>query len=124
MIAGHNHHHLEKRIASALLSGIPKRHEIPFLYKMSERLLRRGRDGWLSDHQAQWLFAILTRCEGTTPTAPMPRARPPSGRDKSKTLEQPFVHNRINLSDCLETPEATSDDSSPLNISFFANTSC
>jgi hypothetical protein len=105
MIVGHSHHRLEKRITAALLTGIPNDHEIPFLYEMSERLLRRGRDAWLSDRQAQWLFAILARCEETTPTAPPSRARPPAARDKSEALEPPFVHNRINLSDCLETPE-------------------
>jgi len=103
MIAGHNHNRLEKRISRALISGNAKPHEIPFLYRMSERLLRRGREAWLSDRQAQWLHVILNRCEAGTRTSPKQLARPPATTNRSEQLKSDFVQETINLSDCIET---------------------
>lgn len=113
MIAGHNHCRLERRINSALLSGIPYEYEIQFLHKMSERLLRRGRDAWLSDRQAQWLHVILDRCEAATRTSPQPPARLRVTPNEPAQLKSDFVQETINLSDCIETTEVASDDSCP-----------
>lgn len=108
MIVGHNHHRLEKRITAALLSGIPYPREAYFLQQMSERLLRRGRDAWLSVRQAQWLHVILNRCEAGTRTSPKQLARPPATTSRSEQLKSDFVQEAINLSDCMETTEVTS----------------
>lgn len=108
MIAGYNHRRLEERINSALLCGIPYEYEIPFLHKMSKQLLRRGRDAWLSDRQAQWLHAILDRCEAGPRTSPKLPARPPATTNRSEQLKSDFVQETINLSDCITTTEAAS----------------
>jgi hypothetical protein len=115
MIAGYDHRHLEERINSALLSGIPYEYEVLFLHKMSERLLRRGRDAWLSDRQARWLNVILDRCEAGPRTLPKLPAHPPVTRNRSKQLKSDFVQKPIKLSDCMETTEGISDNPSLLN---------
>lgn len=117
MIAGYNHRRLEERINSALLSGIPYEYEILFLHKMSERLLRRGRDAWLSDRQAQWLNVILDRCEAGPRTSPKLPTRLPVTTNRSEQLKSDFVQKPINLSDCIETTEVASNDSCPSNSS-------
>ena len=108
MIAGYNHRRLEERISSALLSGIPYEYEVLFLHKISERLLRRGRDAWLSDRQAQWLHTILDRCEASSRTSPKLRSPSPATTNRSQQLKSDFVQKPINLSDCIETTEAAS----------------
>ena len=114
MIAGYNHRRLEERINSALLSGIAYGCEIPFLHKMSERLLRRGRDAWLSDRQAQWLHAILDRCEASSRISPKLRSSTPATTNRSERVESEFVQETINLSDCITTTEAAS--LSPISV--------
>lgn len=123
MIAGYHHRRLEERINSALLSGVPYEYEIPFLQRMSERLIRRGRDAWLSDRQAQWLNAILDRCEAGKRPSAKPPTRPPAAPKRSKQLKSDFAQKTINLSDCMETTEVTSDSSSLLNGYSPANSS-
>ncbi len=108
MIAGYSHRRLEKRINSALLSGILYEYEFLFLHKISERLLRRGRDAWLSDRQAQWLNAILDRCEAGPRTSSGLPARPPATTNRSEQLKSDFVQETISLSDCITTTEAAS----------------
>lgn len=116
MIVGHNHHRLEKRISTALLSGIPHSQEIEFLYKMSERILHEGRDARLSDRQAEWLLAILTRCEARrSPTPAQSRQRghrlmpqPPPER-----LGPNFIQERLGTRDYLESPDISLKPSSP-----------
>jgi hypothetical protein len=77
MIVGHNHHRLEKRIAAALLSGSPYPREAYFLQQMSERILHKGKNTRLSDRQAEWLVAILARCEKKPSPMPKRPLRPP-----------------------------------------------
>jgi hypothetical protein len=82
MIMGHKHHRLEKRIESALLSRIPNPREAYFLHGMSERILHHGQNTRLSDRQAEWLFAILTRCEAKTSRTPTPAPGPSPARKR------------------------------------------
>ncbi len=109
MIVGHNHHRLEKRITAALLSGIPYPREAYFLQQMSERILHRGRNTWLSDRQAERLFAILTRCEkkpSPTPKRPPPPPHLPSPQPQLEGPE-PF-----RIEECFVDPQSPSRHSS------------
>ncbi|MBR0866304.1 hypothetical protein JQ614_32265 [Bradyrhizobium diazoefficiens] len=102
MIVGHNHHRLESRISAALLSGIPYSREAEFLQKMSRRIHHKGSNASLSNKQAEWLLAILTRCEAkSSPTTKehRPTLRP---RTAEPTVER---HDVINITDCLIEPK-------------------
>jgi hypothetical protein len=100
MIVGHNHRRLEKRITAAMFSGIPYPREAYFLQQMSERIIHKGENTWLSDLQAKRLFAILTRCEKKpSPKRPShtPRPRnpqPTSKRPEAFHIEECFVDPR------------------------------
>jgi hypothetical protein len=92
MIVGHNHRRLEKRVAAALLSGIPYPREAYFLQQMSRRIQHKGNNAFLSDRQAAWLLAILIRCEkkpSPTPKRPLPSPRLPKPQPQPKGPE-PF----------------------------------
>ncbi|MEH2539173.1 hypothetical protein [Bradyrhizobium sp. AZCC 1699] len=98
MIVGHNHRRLEKRIAAALLSGIPYPREAYFLQQMSRRILHKGNNAFLSDRQAAWLLAILTRCEKKTspPKRPAPAPSLPTPQPIAKepmpfNIEECFI---------------------------------
>jgi hypothetical protein len=103
MIVGHNHHRLEKRISAAMLSGIPYPREAYFLQQMSERIIHRGKDTWLSDLQAGRLFAILTRCE--TKSSPPPKRSPHNSRSRSPqpTSEGPEA---FHIEECSVDPQS------------------
>ncbi|WLB09498.1 hypothetical protein QIH87_47490 [Bradyrhizobium elkanii] len=101
MIVGHNHRRLEKRIAAALLSGMPYPREAIFLQQMSRRILRKGNDASLSHRQAAWLFAILNRCEKKTspPKRPAPALSPPNAQPKPEgpkpfNIEECFIESQ------------------------------
>lgn len=116
MIVGHNHHRLEKRISTVLLNGIPHSHEIEFLYKMSERILHGGRDARLSDRQAEWLFAILTRCEARiSPSTAQSRQRAHRlmPQPQPERLGPPFIEEHLGTRDYLESPDFSLKPSSP-----------
>ncbi|WP_316186483.1 hypothetical protein [Bradyrhizobium sp. SZCCHNRI2014] len=103
MIVGHNHHRLEKRITAALLGAIPNPREAYFLQKMSERILHKGKNTWLSDRQAEWLFAILAHCEkkqSPPPKRPLPPPRLPRPQPQSEGPE-PF-----RIEECFVDPQA------------------
>lgn len=110
MIVGHNHHRLEKRITTVLLGGMPYPREALFLHRMSERIIHRGQNTWLSDRQAEKLFAILSRCEAkASPTPPRQRALPPvSPPPLPRDWPEP-----LRLKDCFEKPEAPPKHLSP-----------
>ena len=119
MIVGHNHHRLEKRISAALLSGIPHPHGIKILYKMSERILHEGRDARLSDRQAEWLFAILTRCEARrslTPAQSRQRAHRLMPQPQPERLGPPFIQERLGTKDYLESPDISPTHSSAFGL--------
>jgi hypothetical protein len=109
MIVGNNHHRLEKRITAALLSGIPYPREAYFLQQMSERILHKGKNTWLSDRQAERLFAILTRCEKRP--SPTPK-RPPQPPRLPRTQPQPEGPEPVRIEECFVGPQTLSQHSS------------
>lgn len=100
MIVGDNHLRLEKRIAAALLSGIPYPREAYFLQQMSMQILRHGQNARLSERQGAWLFAILRRHEADTASKPClaPR-RPQQDKPKAKPAKP------VLMRDCLDVPD-------------------
>ncbi|WP_370199545.1 hypothetical protein [Bradyrhizobium elkanii] len=104
MIVGHNHRRLEKRIAAALLSGIPYPREAYFLQQMSRRIIHKGNDARLSDRQAAWLLAILNRCEKKT-VPPKPPASAPSRPKPQPKSEGP---EPFNIEECFIDPPSSS----------------
>lgn len=101
MIVGHDHHRLEKRITAAMLSGIPYPREVYFLQQMSERIIHKGLNTWLSDRQAERLFAILIRCEeNLSPTPPPHTARPRSPQLTSEGSEA------FHIEECFVDPQS------------------
>ena len=109
MIAGHNHKRLEKRITAALFSGVIYPREAYFLQQMSERILHKGKNTWLSDRQAERLFVILARCEkkpSPTPKRLPRRPRPPNPQPQHEGPE-PF-----RVEECFVDPQAALQHSS------------
>lgn len=107
MIVGHNHHRLEKRIAMALLNGEPSVREAIFLQQMSRHILHRGKDAWLSDRQAAWLFAILNHSEMKN----APLTKPPPSPHQPKSEPGWKKPEAIDIEDCLVDPQSTSQQS-------------
>lgn len=105
MIVGHNHRRLESRVSAALLSGIPYSREAEFLQKMSRRIHHSGSNASLSNKQAAWLLAILTRCE--TKSSPTTNGHRPTLRPRNA---EPNVerHEAINITECLNDANARS----------------
>jgi hypothetical protein len=117
MIVGHNHHRLEKRISIAILCGTLHPRETEFLYK--NRILHEGRDARLSDRQAEWLFAILTRCEArTSPSTAQSRQRAHRlmPQPQPKLLEPTFVANCLDTKDYLKSPDISPKHSSAFEL--------
>lgn len=110
MIVGHNHHHLEKRIAAALLSGIPYPREAYFLQQMSRRILHKGNDAFLSDRQAERLLEIFVRCEKVSPTSKRPGSPPclPNSEPKAKKPET------IDIEECFVEPKLLPQHPTPI----------
>jgi hypothetical protein len=109
MIVGHNHHRLEKRITAVLLSGIPYPREAYFLQQMSERILHSGKNTWLSDRQAERLFAIFTRCEKKP--SPTPK-RPPLPPRLPSPQPNPEGPEPFHIEECFVDPQTPSQHSS------------
>ena len=103
MIVGHNHHRLEKRITAAMLSGILYPREAYFLQQMSERIVHKGKNAWLSDPQAGRLFAILTRCENKPSPTPQRPPHPPRPRNPQPTPEGPAP---FHIEECFVGPQS------------------